>query len=246
MALPSYLSGMMLLQTPAGTPASPLDLVLTSGAETKVVLVITLVFSFTSWFLIGLKGWQFRRIRSQAGRFFQEQERHPRLQEAYRAVMKLPPSPFNRVFREGINFYSQLQPGVLRDDGIGRGALSPTQLEALKMVLGKEVGAERDAAARYVTWLATIGAVSPLLGLLGTVVGVMHAFLGISARGSGNLAAVAPGVAEALVATVAGLAAAIPAVMAYNYFSGKVGEFESELEGFGNSLVGWMAREGLL
>jgi biopolymer transport protein TolQ len=237
---------MMLLQPPAGAPASPLDLVLTSGAETKVVLAITLVFSLTSWFLIGLKGWQFRRIRSQASRFFQEQERHPRLQEAYRAVMKLPPSPFNRVFREGITFYSQLQPGVLRDDGIGRGALSPTQLEALKMVLGKEVGAERDEAARYVTWLATIGAVSPLLGLLGTVVGVMHAFLGISARGSGNLAAVAPGVAEALVATVAGLAAAIPAVMAYNYFSGKVGEFESELEGFGNSLVGWMAREGLL
>jgi biopolymer transport protein TolQ len=74
----------------------------------------------------------------------------------------------------------------------------------------------------------------------------MDAFIGISTKGSGNLAAVAPGVAEALVTTVAGLAAAIPAVMAYNYFAGKVGEFESELEGFGNALVGWMAREGLL
>jgi biopolymer transport protein TolQ len=113
-------------------------------------------------------------------------------------------------------------------------------------VLGKEVAAERDQVAHYVSWLATIGAVSPLLGLLGTVLGVMDAFIGISTKGSGNLAAVAPGVAEALVTTVAGLAAAIPAVMAYNYFAGKVGEFESELEGFGNALVGWMAREGLL
>jgi biopolymer transport protein TolQ len=74
----------------------------------------------------------------------------------------------------------------------------------------------------------------------------VDAFIGISNKGSGNLAAVAPGVAEALVTTVAGLAAAIPALMAYNYFANKVSEFESELEGFGNLLVGWMAREGLL
>ena len=74
----------------------------------------------------------------------------------------------------------------------------------------------------------------------------MDAFIGIASKGSGNLAAVAPGVAEALVTTVAGLAAAIPAVMAYNHFASKVGQFEGELEGFGNALVGWMAREGLL
>jgi biopolymer transport protein TolQ len=135
---------------------------------------------------------------------------------------------------------------VIREEGTGRGALSPTQLEALKMVLGKEVAAERDVAAVYVSWLATIGSVAPLLGLLGTVLGVMDAFIGIASKGSGNLAAVAPGVAEALVTTVAGLAAAIPAVMAYNYFANRVGEVEAELEGFGNALIGWMAREGLL
>lgn len=237
---------MSLLQTAAATPTSSLELVLASSPETKVVLAITLVFSLTSWFLILLKGVQFRRLRRQADRFTQETERSPRLQDAYRGVMKLRSSPFSRLFREGINFYSQLQPGVIREEGTGHGALSPTQLEALKMVLGKEVAAERDQVAHYVSWLATIGAVSPLLGLLGTVLGVMDAFIGISTKGSGNLAAVAPGVAEALVTTVAGLAAAIPAVMAYNYFAGKVGEFESELEGFGNALVGWMAREGLL
>ena len=237
---------MTLLQATAPLPTTPLELLLTSSTETKIVLAITVLFSLASWFLIGLKGFQFRRLRRQADRFNAELDRSPKLQEAYRAAMKLPPSPFGRLFREGLTFYSQLQPGVIREEGTGHGALSPTQLEALKMVLGKEVATERDAAARYVGWLATLGAVSPLLGLLGTVLGVMNAFIGISRSGSGNLAAVAPGVAEALVTTVAGLAAAIPAVMAYNFFAGKVGDFESELEGFGNGLVGWMAREGLL
>ena len=237
---------MMILQAATAIPSTPLELVLTSSPETKAILLITAAFSLASWFLIVIKGLQFRRLRQQATRFFEAVERTPKLQEAYRSVMKLPPSPFNRLFREGITFYSQLQPGVIREEGTGHGALSPTQLEALKMMLGKEVAAGRDEASHYVGWLATIGAVGPLLGLLGTVLGVMDAFLGISAKGSGNLAAVAPGVAEALVTTVAGLAAAIPAVMAYNYFAGKVGEFESELEGFGNLLVGWMAREGLL
>lgn len=237
---------MILLQAAPRIPTSPWELVLSSSPETKIVLVVTILFSLASWFLIGLKGWQFRRLQRQSARFLAELGRSPRLQEAYRSVMKLPPSPFNRLFREGLSFYSQLQPGVLREEGTGHGALSPSQLEALKMVLGKGVAEERDEAAKYVTWLATIGAVSPLLGLLGTVLGVMDAFIGISAGGSGNLAAVAPGVAEALVTTVAGLASAIPALIAYNYFAGRVGEFESELEGFGNALVGWMAREGLL
>ena len=237
---------MILLQAAARAPTSPWELVLSSSPETKIVLVVTILFSLASWFLIGVKGWQFRRLQQQSARFLQELGRSPHLQEAYRSVMKLPPSPFNRLFREGLSFYSQLQPGVLREEGTGHGALSPSQLEALKMVLGKGVAEERDQAAKYVTWLATIGAVSPLLGLLGTVLGVMDAFIGISRGGSGNLAAVAPGVAEALVTTVAGLASAIPALIGYNYFAGRVGEFESELEGFGNALVGWMAREGLL
>jgi len=237
---------MTILQTGSPIPSTPWELVLSSSPETMAVLGVTAVFSLVSWFLIGIKWWQFRRLRRQSRRFFDELGRSPRLQEAYRGAMKLPPSPFNRLFREGLTFYQQLQPGVMKEGGTGHGALSPTQLEALKMVLGKEVSAGRDEAAHYVTWLATIGAVSPLLGLLGTVLGVMDAFIGISKGGSGNLAAVAPGVAEALVTTVAGLAAAIPALMAYNYFANKVSEFESELEGFGNVLVGWMAREGLL
>jgi biopolymer transport protein TolQ len=98
--------------------------------------------------------------------------------------------------------------------------------------------------ARFITWLATIGSVSPLLGLLGTVIGVMDAFIGIAAGGSGNISAVAPGVAEALVTTVLGLAVAIPAVIAYNLFVSRLNLFTGEMEGFAQEIVGTMAREG--
>ena len=238
----------MLFQIGSTTPSSSLELVIHSSTETKVVLLVTVVFSLASWFIIALKWWQFRRLRRQADRFFAELERTTRLKDAYHAVLKLPPSPYNRLFREGLNFYSELRPGTLRDGDApptGQG-LSSTQLEALKMVLEKEVSAERDLLGHYVPWLATIGSVSPLLGLLGTVLGVMDAFIGISSKGSGNIAAVAPGVAEALVTTVGGLAAAIPAVIAYNLYLSRLNLFTGELEGFANELIGSMAREGLI
>lgn len=239
-----------MLQASPGQFLRPVDLVWNSTAETKVVLGVTLVLSLASWFIVGLKWWQFRRLAWQSSRFFSEVGRTAGLREAYRNAMKLPPSPFNRLFRAGISFYSELRPGAIGggEAAVAEGSysLSASQLEALKMVLNKEISAERDQAAHYVPWLATIGAVGPLLGLLGTVLGIMQAFIGIASKGSGNIAAIAPGVAEALVTTVAGLSVAIPAVMAYNYFAGKVGRFEGELEGFGNGLVGWMARERLL
>jgi biopolymer transport protein TolQ len=237
----------MLLQVGGAIPRSSLELLKMSSGETQVVLAITVLFSIISWFIIGLKWWQFRRIRRQADRFFTELERTTRLQEAYTVLMKQPPSPYNRLFREGMNFYNELRPGGLRDDAsASRAPLTMTQLEALKMVLGKEISAERELATHLVPWLATIGAVGPLLGLLGTVLGIMDAFIGIAAKGSGNIAAVAPGVAEALITTVAGLATAIPAMMAYNYYVHRVRVFGGELEGFGNELIGTMAREGLL
>ena len=236
----------MLLIQAIVAPTSALQLVLVSSLETKVVLGITAVFSLAGWFIIGLKWWQFRRIRRSGDRFFQAVEQNAKLHEAYRVAMKQSSSPHNRLFREGMSFYNDIQPGALREGVVTKTSLAPSQLEAFKMVLGKEISAERDVAARWVPWLATIGSVSPLLGLLGTVLGVMDAFIGISTHGSGNISAVAPGVAEALVTTVAGLAAAIPAVMAYNYFANRVALFESELEGFGNALIGWMAREGMV
>jgi biopolymer transport protein TolQ len=237
----------VILQAGGAVPQSPLELILAASPEVKIVLVVTGTFSLVSWFIIIYKWWQFRKLNRQADRFFTEMERATRLQDAYKAVMKLPPSPYNRLFREAITFYSELRPGALRDErNADKSSLSITQLEALRMVLGKEVAAERDLLGHYIPWLATIGSVSPLLGLTGTVFGIMSAFIGIASKGSGNLAAVAPGVAEALVATASGLLAAIPAVIAYNLYVNRVRLFAGELEGFANELIGTMAREGLV
>jgi len=239
----------MLLQVGRAVPTTPWELVLTSSRETKFVLALLVVFSLISWYVIVLKWWQFRRLRRQADRFMTEIEKAARLDDAYHAAMRLPASPYNRLLREGIHFFSELRPGGLKTNspsGEARAALTTTQLEALRMVLAKEVAAERDAAARFVPWLATLGSVSPLLGLLGTVLGVMDAFIGIAVGGSGNIAAVAPGVAEALVTTVMGLAVAVPSVMAYNLFVSRLGLFAGELEGFAQEIIGTMAREGWL
>src|SRR5918995_242045 len=237
-----------VIQQPGGAiPQSSLELILSSSPETKIVLLVTALFSLVSWFIIIFKWWQFRKLNRQANRFFNEMERTTRLKDAYHAVMKLPPSPYNRLFREAVTFYSELRPGALRDErGADRSSLTMTQLEALKMVLGKEVAAERDLLGHYIPWLAIIGPGGPPDRPLRTPGGHMNAFVGISSRGSGNLAAVAPGVAEALVATFGGLAAAIPAVIAYNLFVNRIRLFAGELEGFANELVGTMAREGLV
>jgi biopolymer transport protein TolQ len=237
----------VLLQVGRAVPTSPWELVLTSSRETKFVLAILAVFSVVSWYLIVLKWWQFRRMRRQAERFIAEYEKASRLEDAYHAAMRLPSSPYKRLLLEGLHFFSELRPGKLKDAAAQTDvALTITQLEALRMVLAKEVAAERDAAARFIPWLATFGSVSPLLGLLGTVLGVMDAFIGIATGGSGNIAAVAPGVAEALVTTVGGLAVAVPAVMAYNLYVSRLGLFAGELEGFAQEIIGTMAREGRL
>jgi biopolymer transport protein TolQ len=239
----------VLLQVRGAIPTTPWELVLTSSPETQFVLVVLAVFSVVSWYLIVLKWWQFRRMRKLGDRFLAEVEKAPRLEDAYHAAMRLPPSPYNRLLREGVHFFSELKPGTLKTGSAAPSPTAPstltaTQLEALRMVLAKEVAAERDAAARFIPWLATFGSVSPLLGLLGTVLGVMDAFIGIAVGGSGNIAAVAPGVAEALVTTVGGLAVAVPAVMAYNLYVNRLGLFAGELEGFAQEIIGTLAREG--
>lgn len=236
---------MTLLQVGGALPSTTWDLVRVASPETKAVLAVLAVFSLASWYLIFLKWWQFRRMRRLGDRFLREVEKAQRLDDAFHAGMRLPSSPYNRLLREGLTFFSHLRPGSLRGSETGAAPpLTATQLEALRMVLAKEVAAERDLAARYVSWLATFGSVSPLLGLLGTVLGVMDSFIGIAAGGSGNIAAVAPGVAEALVTTVAGLAVAVPAVIAYNFFVNRLGLFAGELEGFAQEIVGSLAREG--
>jgi biopolymer transport protein TolQ len=225
-------------------PQTALEMVVYGTLPTKIVLGVLAAFSLWSWGLIFKKWRQFREVRRQGDLFLQHMERAQRLEDAYKAILALPESPYGRVFRQGVNFFSELRPGALRQGAPPSQGLSLTQLEALRLVLEKEEAEERDELAQGVGTLAVIGSVSPLLGLLGTVIGVMDSFLGITRSGSSNIMAVAPGVAEALITTVAGLAVAIPAVIAYNHFVAKLNLVSGELEGFSSEFIGTLAREG--
>jgi biopolymer transport protein TolQ len=233
----------MLVQGPA--PASAWDMIFGGTLPTKLVLLILVAGSVGSWILIFWKSRQFREVRKQGDAFLAALEQSQRLEDSYKAVLALPESPYGRVFRMGVNFFSELRPGALRE-GSGVEGLSLTQLEALRLVLSKEQAEERDELAHGITWLAVVGSVSPLLGLMGTVLGIINTFLGITATGSTNISAVAPGVSEALVTTVAGLIVAIPAVIAYNHFVARLNLVAGELEGFGSEFIGALARERLI
>lgn len=218
-------------------------MILGGTLPTQIVLVVLLLFSLLSVWIMWAKARQLRKVRRLGDEFISSMERAQRLEDAYKAILSLPDSPYGRVFRQGINFFSELRPGGLREGAEVQG-LSSAQLEVLRLVLEKEEAEERDELARGLTWLAVVASVSPLLGLLGTVIGVMNAFLGITATGSTNIGAVAPGVAEALTTTVAGLFVAIPAAIAYNHFAARINLVSNELEGFSSEFIGTLAREG--
>jgi biopolymer transport protein TolQ len=236
---------LLLAQVQAGDPLTAWSMIADGTITTKIILGILAVFSLISWVLIVWKFFQYRRLWKQAGLFLDRMENALRLQDAYKGILALPESPFTRVFRRGVNFFSELRPGALQTGATADG-LSSTQLEVLRLVLEKEEGEERDDLAGGLQWLAIIATVSPLMGLLGTVLGVMNSFIGVAGAGAANIAAVAPGVAEALTTTVAGLVVAIPAAIGYNYFVGRLNLFMGELEGFSSEFIGTLAKEGLI
>lgn len=225
--------------------ANLIGLVLTASPETKAVLILCAVFSLLSWYLIFAKAVEFRRLRASGERYREAMHGRRTLEERDHAVAALERSPYTDVVRTVSSFLADLR-GANERDGVTRSGLSLTQLEGLTLALDAQVRAEADTAARRVPWLATIAATSPLLGLFGTVIGIMQSFQRIAVSGSSSIATVAPGIADALVATAAGLGAAIPAVIAYNVFTSRVDRFEGELERTAQSEIASLGREGRL
>jgi len=228
------------MQTSA-IPTTPLELITNSVLATKVVLALLLVLSLYSWGIMLAKWIEFRRTARASQAFTRDFSRASSLEQAVAMARKAPSSAFNRVFARAVNFLQDT--AVRAEDGTMR-PLRESQVEAMRLLLDAETTSERDALGTFIPSLAVIGSASPLIGLLGTVLGVISSFLGIATKGSGNLAAIAPGVAEALIATAAALAVAIPAVFAYNIFAARLNRFDGELEGFGSEIIALMAREG--
>jgi biopolymer transport protein TolQ len=234
----------LLVLQDAGLASEPWDLILGATPITKIILIVLAAFSLVSWVLIFWTWRDFRQVDEDGNTFVAGIEEVDGLSGIYQTLTRLDDSPYTRVFRRGVNFFTELRPSALRDEPGSAPGLTSAQLDTLHLVLEKELSEERDELAHGLHWLAIIGSVSPLMGLMGTVLGVMNSFIGITSQGTANIAAVAPGIAEALVTTVAGLGVAIPAVIAYNHYAGKLALFTGELEGFAAEFIGTLAREG--
>jgi biopolymer transport protein TolQ len=238
----------LALQAGGGTqgtaiPSTAVELIMGGTIATKVVLVVLIILSLLSWGIMLAKSREFSRMEKAEAEFLRKFERAHSLADVVAATGRMRPNAFTRVFDRAQQFLAETTPALgATPDRDAR--LSGSQVEALRLLLDAQTTSERDALGKYVPWLASIGSVSPLIGLLGTVLGVIDAFIGVATQGSGNLGAVAPGVADALVATAAALAVAIPAVFGYNFFANRLNRFDGELEGFGSELIALMVREG--
>lgn len=237
---------LLIVQTDLAAEPSIWNMIVTGSLVSKIVLVILVVLSLVSWAIIFRKALLFRTLHDRRKRFFDAFERRTSLAEAYQAAISLPPNSLTEVFKAGtreLKLLSQRPDDSLAGTSVRGEGISVLEKESIHMALEREAAKQIEGLESGLPFLATTGSVAPFLGLLGTVWGVMDAFLNIGLRGSGNMSAVAPGVAEALIATVAGLAVAIPAVIAYNYFVGKVREVSDELRHFSSELISVILRE---
>jgi biopolymer transport protein TolQ len=233
-------------QVGGAVPSSLIEMVTHSDAVTKGVLALLAVLSLVSWAIMLAKWWEFRALERASARFVGEVEKTTRFEQAAALARRARPSPFTRVVTRAADFLGDLRAAQAASAEPARATLSAAQVEALRLVLDAEAENSRDQFGRYIPVLAMIASASPLIGLLGTVLGVIDAFVGLSTEGSGNIGAVAPGVATALIATAAALAVAIPAVFGYNIFAHRLNRVAGRVDGFGSEVIGLMAREGRL
>lgn len=216
----------------------------------QAVMIILLLFSVVCWGIIFAKILRFYRARKQTAEFLEIFWSARNLSTAYNETRHLRASPVGEIFRLGFLELGKLMqtknpannPGP---DSLGSMALRSTALDNVNRALRRAITAETTRLSRALTFLATTGNTAPFIGLFGTVWGIMNSFRGIGLKGSASLATVAPGISEALVATAAGLAAAIPAVIAYNYFLSKVRGMEAEMRNFASDLLNIIERDQL-
>lgn len=211
-----------------------LDLIGRSSLLSQIVLVILVLFSIASWAIVLLKLRQFRKVETQTASFRDVFRRSSKFSEVQSVCRSLAQSPLAGVFQAGyVELNAQLRHGEAAAQP-KEGAARPTlkSFDALDRALLRASSIEVGKLERRVPFLATTASITPFIGLFGTVWGIMSAFAGIGATGSTSLAVVAPGIAEALIATAAGLFAAIPAVYFYNHFTQKIKELAAAMDDF--------------
>ena len=203
------------------------NLIRQTGAVAQVVLIILLIFSIMSWSVILTKWSSIKRARTQSGRFLRAFRKAQRLQDVAAVSEQFKPSPLVAVFD---NAYDEF-----RRQG-------DTNINAVQRAAQIASSEELTRLERRLPLLATTGAVSPFIGLFGTVWGIIDAFNGLGSEGSATLRAVAPGISEALITTAFGLFAAIPAVIFYNQFTHSLREFGARMDDFTMEIMNFIER----
>ncbi|MGB5195938.1 MAG: protein TolQ [Candidatus Deferrimicrobium sp.] len=220
--------------------------VMLAGPIVKFVLLLLVLFSVISWAIIFLKFRLFGGIeRNQAGfaRAFAEGKS---LSSLYEQAEKGEKSPLTEVFRAGYLELTRIQRErgeAARGEVPQGGRTAPFPVENVYRAMYKTRHEQVGSMEDLLPFLATTGSATPFIGLFGTVWGIMNAFSGIATTGNATLATVAPGIAEALVATAAGLAAAIPSVIAYNYFLNRIRMIQTRIDSFTSEFINFLERK---
>lgn len=225
---------------------SLLDMVLNAGAMVQFVLLLLLFFSVVSWAIIFMKYLMIRKARREDVSFLEIYMKSSKLSEVFAVSKRFTHSTVAEVFR--IGYTEQVNLSKFRKDSpavpeaAGVSSLEIRGIDNVERSLHRACSAGITRLETALGFLATTGSVCPFIGLFGTVWGIMDTFRGIGARGSATLAVVAPGISEALIATAAGLAAAIPAVVFYNYFQNSIRRIAMEMDWFASELLNILER----
>ena len=221
------------------SPLSIVELVMQSSLMAKGVLVLLMIFSIVSWAIIVSKFRIYRQAKNEDSRFLETFTKTENLTHIYNFAKELRMSPLARIFLTGYRELYVFQE-MAKEERKKRGeppstsgeSVTPRDLKGISLALNKAINREIERMSRRLEFLATTGSTTPFIGLFGTVWGIMHSFRSIGLQGTASIGGVAPGIAEALIATAAGLVAAIPAVIFFNYFNNKIILFTSVMDDF--------------
>ena len=229
-----------------------IQMISSSGLMVNFVLLLLLSFSVSSWAIIFIKYRYIRRAFKESALFTEYFWKSRDLAEAFVKAKQLLSSPIAQVFRIGyVELKKVSQTGTPANPQAQDQETPPigahfAGIDNVTRALRRASNTEITRITQMVPFLATTGNTAPFIGLFGTVWGIMNSFHGIGLRGSATLAVVAPGISEALIATAAGLAAAIPSVIAFNYFMQKIRTIETELQSFSADFLNIIERDILI
>jgi biopolymer transport protein TolQ len=219
------------------------DLVTQSTAFGAVVLSILAIMSIVSWAIMVSRWRHYRKVRRANARFLRIFRDRSRISAVYSDLVALSDSPLAAIFEAGAREYEDLR-NLRMTAGMRRAAeLAEDEVEIILLAMERAQGEAHTQLSETTTFLATTANTAPFLGLLGTIWGVMEAFMDIGLTGSASLAVVAPGIAEALIATIVGLAAAIPAVVGFNYAGAQLRRFDTVMAGFITEFLSALRKE---